>query len=390
MTISRVIRILVLLALPLAVFSSGSAASLSGKVADVVDGESFSIVSQNHPLKVKLIAVAAPDKRQSYAGVARQHLADLILNKYVTVRFSALEDGFLVGQVLLDQMDVGAQMIRDGAAWYNKSDERLLGELERQIYGGSQAAARAERRGLWQDESPVSPWDYRQAQLANSNRMTATPSLAYTPRQPSHLGRAKPAGLSSEDLMGGVIRPGSVAGKSEVKQLSATGSPGRWLRYQPADRHFSILVPSDGVEITVPVLDAQGKSMDIHQIIGKSGSSLYFLVWLKAPNGNSTDASTAADAIKSMVAGINRSIARTGMVATASPGRIVKVADYTGKQYALTAGAASGVVRVLSRQVGDEREAFFLCVLNGPENETAGNEFLNSLKIHPQAVSSKQ
>ena len=162
--VPRVIRILLLLALPLAVYSSGSAAALQGKVADVVDGESIAVVSQNHPLKVKLIGVAAPDPNQAYAAIARQHLADLVLNKNVIVRFTSMRDGCLVGQVLLDQMDVGAQMIRDGVGWYNKSEGSNLSELERQVYQGSEDAARSERRGLWQDESPQAPWDFRKAQ----------------------------------------------------------------------------------------------------------------------------------------------------------------------------------------------------------------------------------
>lgn len=87
-----------------------------GKVAEVVDGGNIVVVSGNHPLKVRLIAVAAPEKNQSYAGVARQHLSDLILNKYVVVRYSVLRDGYLFGQVLAGDMDVGAQMIRDGYA----------------------------------------------------------------------------------------------------------------------------------------------------------------------------------------------------------------------------------------------------------------------------------
>jgi endonuclease YncB( thermonuclease family) len=393
MTVPRVIRILVLLALPLAVCSSGSAASVSGKVTDVFAGDTFAIVSGNHPLKVKLLGVAAPAKGQSFADVARQHLSDLILDKFVTVRFSALEDGFLLAQVQLGNVDIGAQMIRDGGAWYNKSDERLLGESERLVYGGSEEAARTEKRGLWQDESPVSPWDYRQAQLAAAAKVvTSSPRPVVAPRQPtaSLARRGTSAGLSSEDLMGGVIRAGSVVGKPDVKQLSANGSPGRWLRYQPSDRRFSILAPSDGVEITVAVLDEAGQSRDIHQVIGHSGSSIYFLVWLKAQNGNSTAASTAADAIKSMVDGLNRSVERTGMIATATVDRSVKLADYAGTQYTLSVGAISGVVRVLSKQIGDERQVFFLCVLNGPDSETAGAEFLNSLKILPDAMSSRK
>ena len=45
---------------------------------DVVDGEDIAVLSQGHLVKVKLIAVAAPDKNQTFAGIARQHLADLI------------------------------------------------------------------------------------------------------------------------------------------------------------------------------------------------------------------------------------------------------------------------------------------------------------------------
>ena len=70
-----ILRILFLVALPLAVFSSGSAASLEGKVMEVVDGEDIAVLSQGHLVKVKLIAVAAPDKNQSFAGISRQHLA---------------------------------------------------------------------------------------------------------------------------------------------------------------------------------------------------------------------------------------------------------------------------------------------------------------------------
>jgi len=383
MTVSHGLRILLLLALPLAICSPGSAASLQGKVAEVVDGGNITVVSVKHPIKVRLIAVAAPEKNQSYADVARQHLSNLILNKYVVVRYSALRDGYLVGQVLSGDMDVGAQMIRDGVAWYDKSDEQLLSETERRIYAESQEAARNERRGLWQDESPVSPWDFRRAQLATVNTSTVNTSTVTPPRQPSPVRRGSQAGLSSEALVGGVIGPGSIAGKPDVRPISREGTSGRWLTYQPADRHFSILAPSDGLEITYPVLDGQGKTMDLHYVIGNSGRTLYFVMWTKGPNGNSTDVSTPADAVKGMLNGINRTTEQAGFVVTATPGRNLRLSGYAGRQYTLSGGPATGVVRILSKQIGDEREVFMLCVLNGPESEGSGDEFLNSFKISP-------
>lgn len=376
MTVPHVIRTLFLLALPLAICSPGSAASLQGKVSEVVDGATIAVVSVNHIVKVRLIAVAPPEKNQAYAEVAQQHLSDLILNRYIVVRYSSLRDGYLVGQVLSGDMDVGAQMIRDGVAWYDKSDEKRLSELEQRVYAESQQAARSERRGLWQDDSPVSPWDFRKAQLA-----TATTSTVSLSQQSSPVRRGKQAGLSSEDLMGGMIGPGSISGKPDIRPISREGVSGRWLRYQPADRHFSILAPSDGVEITYPVLDGQGRSIDLHYVIGYSDKTLYFVMWTKGPNGSSTDDSAAADAVKGMLSELNRNTERAGFIITATPGRNLKLSGYAGRQYTLSGGQATGVVRILSKQIGNEREVFMLFVLNSAESEASGAEFLNSFKI---------
>lgn len=377
MTIPHVIRLLFLFALPLAICSPGSAASLQGKVAEVVDGGTIAVVSANHLLKVRLIAVAAPEQNQSYADVARQHLSDLILNKYVVVSYSALRDGYLVGQVLCGDMDVGAQMIRDGVAWYDKSDEQRLSESEQRIYASSQAAARNERRGLWQDESPMSPWDFRKALIATANTSIMSPL-----REPSPIRRGNQAGLSSEDLMGGMIGPGSISGKPDIRPLSREGVAGRWLRYQPADRHFSILAPSDGVEMSYQVLGPQGKILDIHYVIGSSDRTIYFLTWAKGPNGISTDASAAADAVNSMLSELNRvREQRDHILVTATPGRVLRLNSYEGREYALTTGSVSGVIRALSKQIGDEREVFLIGLLNAPGTAAPDDKFLDSFKI---------
>jgi endonuclease YncB( thermonuclease family) len=377
MTVPHVIRLLFLFALPLAICSPGSAASLQGKVTEVVDGGTIAVVSANHLLKVRLIAVAAPEQNQSYADDARQHLSDLILNKYVVVSYSALRDGYLVGQVLSGDMDVGAQMIRDGVAWYDKSDEKRLSETEQQIYASSQAAARNERRGLWQDESPMSPWDFRKALIATANTSITSPL-----RQPSPMRRGNQAGLSSEDLMGGMIGPGSISGTPDIRPLSRDGVAGRWLRYQPADRHFSILAPSDGVEMSYQVLGPQGKILDIHYVIGSCDRTMYFLTWAKGPNGISTDASAAADAVNGVLSELNRvREQRDHILVTATPGRVLGLNGYEGREYVLTTGSVSGVIRALSKQIGDEREVFLIGLLNGPGTAASGDKFLNSFKI---------
>jgi uncharacterized repeat protein (TIGR01451 family) len=60
-------------------------------------------------------------------------------------------------------------MVRDGAAWYDKSKASRLSELERQRYADSEQAARNEHRGIWQESKPVAPWDFRRGLTPASN-----------------------------------------------------------------------------------------------------------------------------------------------------------------------------------------------------------------------------
>jgi endonuclease YncB( thermonuclease family) len=375
MKLKNLIRAILLMALPFAVCTSGSAASLQGQVTAIGNGDSFTLVSQKLPVKIRLLAVAVPEGNQAYSSVARQHLSDLILNKFVVVRYSALEE-FLVGQVLIGDTDIGAQMIRDGVAWYDKSEERMLSETERQIYALSMDAARSEHRGLWQDAAPVAPWEYRKAQQAVARLPQVSPII-----QPANTFKRKASGLSSEDLMGGVLKPGAMLDRPDVRPISSNGSSGTWTTFEPADRHFSILAPSDGVRITYPVLDNEGKSVNINYVMGNEGGTLYFLLWGTAPNLDGTDASASAQALAAMLEGINRGAARAGISVTATPGRPLKLKGYSGRQYALSAGPATGAVRILSKQIGVDRELFLMCVLNGPNSSSSGADFLNSFQI---------
>ena len=63
--------------------------------------------------------------------------------------------GRTLGRILLDKEDVNLWMVRNGWAWqflrYSKS--KALKEAQR--------AAEAEKKGLWVEEFPTAPWDWR-------------------------------------------------------------------------------------------------------------------------------------------------------------------------------------------------------------------------------------
>src|SRR5918911_4102712 len=103
-------------------FVSGNAegATLFGRVVEVNDGDVITVFNLNRPVRIKLLAVDAPEAGQPFGDVAKKHLSDLVYDKSVLVEYWGISgDGSLVGRITLNGADVGAQMIRDGAAWFD-------------------------------------------------------------------------------------------------------------------------------------------------------------------------------------------------------------------------------------------------------------------------------
>src|ERR1044071_6319367 len=150
--------------------ATANASSLYGKVIEVNSGDVITIFNLNRPVRVKLLGVAAPELNQAFGNVARKHLSDLVFDKGVLVNYSGIAaDQSLTGRVSLNDADIGAQMIRDGAAWVDLNNVDRLSATDREVYQQSEQAARNERRGLWQQTNPVAPWEFVKAEsLKNS------------------------------------------------------------------------------------------------------------------------------------------------------------------------------------------------------------------------------
>src|ERR1044072_4665438 len=154
-------RYVLVLAFIVSYFVYADAASLFGKVVDVASGDVITIHNLNRPVRVKLMGVAAPEMNQVFGDVAKKHLADLVFEKSVLVEYAGIaSDSSLTGRVLLNNADIGAQMIRDGVAWFDPANGNRLSANDREIYQQSEQAARKEKRGLWRDENPVAPWEF--------------------------------------------------------------------------------------------------------------------------------------------------------------------------------------------------------------------------------------
>jgi micrococcal nuclease len=374
-----VLRPLTVIAAMLCLSSLASAATLQAKVVEVESGNTLVVSNINRPLRIRLKAVVPPEPGQPFNESAREHLKALVLDKAVMVVYTHLASGYLEAKVFLNGVDIGSQMLRDGVAWYDRASDYELNEADRNLYAQCEQAARNEKRGLWQDESAVAPWEFRKAQQAKLVSANAAPSFQQYQERKSRSNQ----GLSNADLLGGVIGSGSIAGQPTFKPIAANATPGSWTRYESVARHFSLLFPSDGVEGTSSVVDAQGNATQVLFLGASNNVALFLVMAARGPNGKSTDASAADDTVKGYVSSMNLDFERAGVSerATATPVRDLKLDGYGGKQYRLSSPGPSGVIRVFSKQVGDQRDIIVLCVLTRPGGESAGDQFLNSLRI---------
>ena len=133
--------ILVFLMFPAA---PANALVLRGVVSEVRDGRSIVVTSGGRKLVVMLKGVDAPELKQEFGDVSKGYLASLILDKSVEIDFSQFASDHVVGKVFCNQLDIGLQVIRDGAAWFDKASGYSLSEAERTIYADAQQAARNE------------------------------------------------------------------------------------------------------------------------------------------------------------------------------------------------------------------------------------------------------
>jgi len=355
------------------------ATTLQVKVTDVQTGNTIVVTNTNRPLRVRLKAITPPDPGQPFSDTAREHLRALVMDRAVTIEYSDLSDGFLQARVILNQIDIASQMLRDGAAWYDRTGEYALSESDREFYARCEQAAREEKRGLWSDAKPVSPWDFRKSKQVGATTVTSTSLSTFRATE-------KPATatktLSNRYFAGGDVEPGSIAGQPTFKLIAPNAAPDEWTTYRSDSPRFSIRVPGNSFFYQFPIVDDDLKIVNLNYVAGSNDGSVFVMMWTKGSGGNATDANVADATVQGLIKGINTYFERKalGITATSSSGHAVRIGGYGGKQYTLSAGVLSGFARIVSKRIGDQREIFALAVFTAPGDES-GSTFLDSLKL---------
>jgi micrococcal nuclease len=130
-------------------------------VADVVgvsDGDTIKVLRDGVPIRVRVWGIDCPEKGQAFSASAKRFVVDLSAGKTVSIVPRGIDRyGRTVAEVVLpDGQNLGKLIVKAGLAWwyrrYARNDVELM-QLE--------SDARDTKRGLWEQQNPIPPWDWR-------------------------------------------------------------------------------------------------------------------------------------------------------------------------------------------------------------------------------------
>ena len=131
--------------------------TMTGTVIGITDGDTLTLLDeQNAEYKIRLDGIDAPEKNQPFGTKSKESLSELVMGQAVAVEWKSKDRyGRIIGVVLLNGDSVNQQQVDRGWAWHfvKYSDSEKLATAER--------SAREARLGLWVEESPVPPWEFR-------------------------------------------------------------------------------------------------------------------------------------------------------------------------------------------------------------------------------------
>lgn len=132
-------------------------ADFNGKVVKVIDGDTVDILT-NKKIRVRLLDIDAPERRQAYGNASRKYLASLIAGKTVYVKENK-KDIYqrTLGVIYLKQVNINAKMVENGFAWAY----RFKGVASNKNMEKLELKARQNKKGLWKDKHPIALWDFR-------------------------------------------------------------------------------------------------------------------------------------------------------------------------------------------------------------------------------------
>jgi micrococcal nuclease len=148
---------------------------IEGVVRAVYDGDTVLLATRNeNRLKMRLYGVDAPETAkpdtpgQPSADVSRRTLMFKIMGRPVQAEIMDRDQYHrAVGVIRYKGRDINREMVAEGMAWAYR--HYLQGTYASE-YIDAEEKARARHKGLWRDNNPLPPWEFRYGRNSNSKR----------------------------------------------------------------------------------------------------------------------------------------------------------------------------------------------------------------------------
>ena len=140
-----------------------NAKTIEGLVVGVADGDTITVLDQQkNTYKIRLQGIDAPEKKQAFGEKSKQSLHDLVHGKQVRIEYDKEDKyGRIVGKITLDDLDICLQQLVLGMAWHYKKYQNEQSVADRVVYNDAELKSKSLRLGLWADETPMPPWEFR-------------------------------------------------------------------------------------------------------------------------------------------------------------------------------------------------------------------------------------
>jgi endonuclease YncB( thermonuclease family) len=127
------------------------------KVIKIIDGDTYDVLIDNKPQRVRVDAIDAPEKGMPFYKVSKNYLGSLCFKKMIRIKKVDVDrhGRWVCRGYTPEGLDISVEMVKAGLAWHYKeySNDKELAQLELE--------ARSMKIGLWSEPLSLPPWEVR-------------------------------------------------------------------------------------------------------------------------------------------------------------------------------------------------------------------------------------
>ena len=151
---------------------TSNAEDFAGRIVSVSDGDTLTIITlENQQHRIRISGIDAPEKAQPFGNRSKQNMERMAKGKEALADCPKTDRyGRKVCKVWVQPadcptcgktLDVGLAQISAGLAWWYRAYAREQSPEDQGRYESEENEARLRKRGLWVDDDPVPPWEWR-------------------------------------------------------------------------------------------------------------------------------------------------------------------------------------------------------------------------------------